>query len=156
MTTARVAVALGSNLGDRASTLAAAVAALSPILESPRCSPWYDTEPVGVGPQPRFLNGVVVGETTLTLHAFFHQLMTIEARLGRVRPFWGAPRTIDLDLVLFGDQVVREVDLVVPHPRFRERAFVLQPLADVAPEWRDPVSGRTVAQLLIDLVGGAA
>ena len=156
MASTRVAVALGSNLGDRHAHLTDAVAALASIVHTPMCSPWYDTEPVGVGSQPRFLNGVLVGETPLGLRAFFDQLMALEARLGRVRPFPGAPRTIDLDLILYGDVVMEEPGLVVPHPRFRERAFVLQPFADVAPHWRDPVSRRTIADLLVDLVGGAA
>ena len=156
MASTRVAVALGSNLGDRHAHLTDAVAALASILHHTTCSPWYDTEPVGVGAQPRFRNGVLVGETSLPLRECFDQLMAIEARLGRVRPFPGAPRTIDLDLILYGDVVVEETGLVVPHPRFRERVFVLQPLADVAPHWRDPVSGRTIADLLVDLVGGAA
>lgn len=150
-----VAVALGSNLGDRHALIAQAVTDLRSLVDALVCSTVIDTEPVGVGPQPRFLNAVVVGETALSVRDFFQQMMALEARLGRVRPHAGAPRTIDLDLIFFGDRVVEEAGLVVPHPRFRERLFVLQPLAEVAPLWRDPVSGRTTTQLLVDLVGAA-
>jgi 2-amino-4-hydroxy-6-hydroxymethyldihydropteridine diphosphokinase len=84
------------------------------------------------------------------------ELLRIEKTLGRQRPYAGAARTIDLDLILFGDAVIDEPDLTVPHPRFRERAFVLEPLAEIADGWVDPVTGRTVGELLRNLaVGGS-
>ena len=142
-----VAIALGSNVGDRAANLDFAVARLSRILSSIKTSRWYETEPVGVGPQPQFLNGALVGDTALTARELLDQLLSIERERGRERPFPGAPRTLDLDLILYGNQVVDEPGLIVPHPRFRERRFVLEPLAEVAPELVDPLTGRTVQTL---------
>lgn len=143
----KVAVALGSNLGDRERTLRDAIGALAPVLGHIRISTFHDTEPVGVDPQPRFLNGAITGETALGAGALLAALLEIERRCGRERPCDGAPRTLDLDLILYGDAVVNEPGLLVPHPRFRERAFVLEPLAEIAPEWVDPVTGLTVAEL---------
>jgi 2-amino-4-hydroxy-6-hydroxymethyldihydropteridine diphosphokinase len=144
----RVAVALGSNLGDRDAHLHAALRRLGAFISSLQASSFIDTEPVGVGVQPRFLNAAAVGGTELSAAALMDALLDAEAELGRRRPFPGAPRTVDLDLILYGDAVIDEPGLVVPHPRFRTRLFVLAPLAEVAPEWVDPVTGLTVAQLL--------
>ena len=91
---------------------------------------------------------MLVGETTLAARDLLTLLLEIEREGGRERPYAGAPRTLDLDLVLFGNEVVDEPDLQVPHPRFRERFFVLGPLAEVAPDFRDPVSGLRVTELL--------
>jgi 2-amino-4-hydroxy-6-hydroxymethyldihydropteridine diphosphokinase len=147
-----VAIALGSNLGDRHAQLLRAVDALRAIIANPRVSAFFDTAPVGVVNQPPFLNAVLVGETGIEARPLLNRLLTIERNMGRTRPFPQAPRTIDLDLILFGSQVIDEPSLRVPHPRFRERRFVLEPLAAVAPAMVDPVSGRTIAQLLLDLV----
>jgi len=148
----RVAIALGSNLGDRESYLRAAIAALKPAVDRLRVSTFHDTAPVGVGPQPTFLNATAVGETSLHAHALLETLLAVERDLGRERPFPGAPRTVDLDLILYGDAVIDEgPSLIVPHPRFRERRFVLEPLAEIAPDWRDPVTGQTVEELLRNL-----
>ena len=145
----RVAVALGSNLGDRERTLRAALAGLSPLVSHLRVSAFLETEPVGVAhSQPRYLNAAAVGETALSARGLLDALLAIEQEFGRERPYEGAPRTLDLDLILYGAEVIDEPGLIVPHPRFREREFVLQPLAEVAPDWRDPVSGRTVLDLL--------
>jgi 2-amino-4-hydroxy-6-hydroxymethyldihydropteridine diphosphokinase len=144
---ARVAVALGCNLGDRAQTLAAAASRLGAFLAGLRVSSHHDTAPVGVGDQPRFLNAAATGVTTLAPAALLERLLAIEREFGRKRPFQGAPRTLDLDLILYGDRMFHEPGLEVPHPRFRERAFVLDPLAEIAPEWVDPVTGLTVVQL---------
>src|SRR5262249_10896111 len=113
-----------------------------------RVSRWYETEPVGVGDQPLFLNGAVVGETAITPRELLDALLAVERDRGRERPFPNAPRTLDLDLVLFGDRVIDAPGLVVPHPRFRERRFVLEPLREIAPELVDPVTGMTVRELL--------
>ena len=94
-----------------------------------------------------FLNAAASGETSLEPRALLESLLAIEHERGRERPAPNAPRTLDLDLILFGDRVIVEPGLIVPHPRFRERVFVLEPLAEVAPELRDPVTGRTVAEL---------
>ena len=145
----RVAIALGSNLGDRQEYLRSAIAALQPSLSNLRVSTFHDTAPVGVGPQPTFLNATAVGETSLAARALLDTLLAVERDLGRERPFPGAPRTVDLDLILYGDAVIDEApSLIVPHPRFRERRFVLEPLAEIAPDWRDPVTGQTVEELL--------
>lgn len=144
----RVAVALGSNLGDRPAHLAFAVHRLRQYLADVRTSSWHDTAPVGVAPQPDFLNGALTGLTTLTPRALLMTLLAIEWERGRQRPHAGAPRTLDLDLILYGGEVVDEPGVRVPHPRFRKRLFVLEPLAEIAGDWIDPESGRSVADLL--------
>ncbi len=145
----RVAVALGSNLGDRRSHLDFAVARLQELFTSLRVSRYYDTVPVGMsGPQPMFVNAAAVGETIADARAVLEALLAIERERGRERPHANASRTLDLDLVLFGNAVIAEPGLVVPHPRFRERRFVLEPLAEIAPDFVDPVSGDTIGVLL--------
>ena len=146
------AVTLGSNLGDRAAHLDFAIARLATLLDNLKASRYYDTVPVGVsGPQPIYLNAAAVGTTTLSARELLDGLLAIERERGRERPHDNAPRTLDLDLILFGDAVIVEPGLVVPHPRFRERRFVLEPLAEVAAGLRDPVTGKTADQLLLDL-----
>jgi 2-amino-4-hydroxy-6-hydroxymethyldihydropteridine diphosphokinase len=142
-------VALGSNLGDRDAYLRAAIAALDTSMTHLRVSSFHDTAPVGVGPQPVFLNAATTGETSLSARALLDRLLAIERDLGRERPFPGAPRTVDLDLILYDEAIIDEApSLIVPHPRFRERRFVLEPLSEIAPDWRDPVTGKTVEELL--------
>jgi 2-amino-4-hydroxy-6-hydroxymethyldihydropteridine diphosphokinase len=144
-----VAIALGSNLGDRRDHLDYAVSRLHDHLRHLIVSRYRDTVPVGVpGPQPLYLNAAAVGTTIDDPRTLLNALLAIEAERGRVRPHANAARTLDLDLILYGDLVIDETDLVVPHPRFRDRLFVLEPLAEVAPDLVDPVSGSTVAELL--------
>jgi 2-amino-4-hydroxy-6-hydroxymethyldihydropteridine diphosphokinase len=144
----RVAIALGSNLGDRRAHLDYAVARLQRVIPDLRVSGYYETEPVGViGPQPAFLNAAAVGTTAATAREILTLLLAIERERGRERPFENAARTLDLDLILLGSLVVNEDGLTVPHPRFRERRFVLEPLAEIAPEMVDPVTGSSIAQL---------
>ena len=149
----RVAIALGSNVGNREQYLKDALASLAPDVSIVRLSRWFETEPVGMaGEQRAVINAAATGETLLSARELLARMLDIEQQLGRTRPHPGAARTVDLDLILFGDQVIDEPPtLVVPHPRFRERRFVLEPLADVAPDWTDPVTGLTIAQLLENL-----
>jgi len=146
------AVGLGSNLGDRVAHLDFAVAKLRPLLRNLKVSRYYDTAPVGVpGPQPLFLNAAAVGHTSKSARDLLDALLAVERERGRERPQPNAPRTLDLDLILYGDHVLDEPGLVVPHPRFRERRFVLEPLTEIAPGLVDPVTRKPVIQLLIDL-----
>lgn len=145
---ARVAVALGSNLGDRAAHLSWAVDQLSRLLDRLRVSAFEDTAPVDVPDlQPDYLNAVAVGRCRLRPAELLEALLGLERLRGRTRPGLRAARTLDLDLVLYGSEVIDDDRLTVPHPRFRERPFVLGPLAQLAPRWRDPVTGHTMARL---------
>lgn len=147
----RVAIALGSNLGDRRAHLDFGVAKLRSLLRHVAVSRYHDTVPVGItGPQPLYLNAAATGETTLSARDLLDALLAIEAARGRERPYPNAPRTLDLDLILHGDLVVNTPGLTVPHPRFRERRFVLEPLAEIEPELIDPITGRTIRELLAD------
>jgi beta-ureidopropionase len=143
----RVAIALGSNLGDRHAHLASAVSSLLTRIPDLRVSAAIETDPVGVGAQPRFLNAAAVGTWGGTADELLAFLLDVERRGGRERPFPGAPRTLDLDLILCGDLVLSSPGLTVPHPRFRDRLFVLAPLSSIAGDWRDPVTGLTVRAL---------
>jgi 2-amino-4-hydroxy-6-hydroxymethyldihydropteridine diphosphokinase len=149
-----VAIALGSNVGDGRAHLDYAVSRLARFFDHLRVSRYLDTTPVDVaGEQPDFLNAAGVGETALTARELLNALLAVEAERGRERPFPGAARTLDLDLILFGDRIIDEPGLIVPHPRFRERRFVLEPLAQIAPDLVDPVTGRSVTQLLNAISG---
>jgi 2-amino-4-hydroxy-6-hydroxymethyldihydropteridine diphosphokinase len=143
-----VAIGLGSNVGDRRAHLDAASGALGGWIRELRVSSYLETDPVGVAPQPGFLNAAAVGFADVAAREVLRRLLGIERGAGRERPFPGAPRTLDLDLILLGSEVIDEPGLTVPHPRFRERRFVLEPLAEIAPALRDPVTGLTVAELL--------
>jgi 2-amino-4-hydroxy-6-hydroxymethyldihydropteridine diphosphokinase len=132
----RAYVGLGANLGDREGTIRAAVRALGEEdgIEVVAVSNLRETEPVGVGQQPPYLNGAVELETTLAAHELLDRLLAVERRFGRVRvPGEHGPRTLDLDLLLRGDEVLDEPGLTLPHPRLHERRFVLEPLAELAP-----------------------
>jgi 2-amino-4-hydroxy-6-hydroxymethyldihydropteridine diphosphokinase len=152
-----VAIALGSNLGDRQAAMAFAQTRLSRLLSNISISPIVETEPQGpdgevLGDEPLFLNAVVIGRTVLDARSLLGELLAIEQDFGRERPYPGAARTLDLDLILLGDDVIDEPGLQVPHPRFRTRFFVLGPLAEIAPDLRDPVTGESVADLLKQLL----
>jgi 2-amino-4-hydroxy-6-hydroxymethyldihydropteridine diphosphokinase len=150
----RAFVGLGSNLGDREATILRALAGLQaePELRVVRVSTLRQTEPVGHVDQPQFLNGVVELETELPARDLLTRLLAIERELGRTRgdgPPLG-PRTIDLDLLLYGDEIIAQGGLQVPHPRMHERRFVLEPLAEVAPDIVIPGHG-PVKTLLAEL-----
>jgi 2-amino-4-hydroxy-6-hydroxymethyldihydropteridine diphosphokinase len=143
-----VYLGLGSNVGDRQANLATALAALPPDVRVLRTSPIYETEPWGYADQSRFLNLVVEAETELDPLNLLRCLKAIEMRVGRRPSFRNGPREIDIDILLYGDAVIAQGDLRIPHPRLAERAFVLVPLADLAPERSVPGLGETAAQLL--------
>ncbi|HEX5070121.1 MAG TPA: 2-amino-4-hydroxy-6-hydroxymethyldihydropteridine diphosphokinase [Vicinamibacterales bacterium] len=144
-----VAIALGSNLGDRRAHLEWAIQRLAEVLANLRVSTLIETDPVGVpDEQPAYLNGVVVGETDLGPEALLEYLMALESERGRERRSFRAARTLDLDVILYGDRIIKTSTIEIPHPRFRDREFVLQPLAELAPDWIDPVSRKTVKELL--------
>ena len=144
----RVAIALGSNLGDRDAHLRWAIARLHEHLTHIRTSSFIETDPVDVpDAQPRYLNAAVVGETTLPASELMSILLDLERDRGRTRTTARAARTLDLDVILYGDAITDEPGVTVPHPRFRERLFVLQPLVEIAPDWIDPVTGMSIAEL---------
>lgn len=145
----RIVVAFGSNLGRRRDTILEAADSVSRLLLSFRLSSIIETAPVGAGLEndPPYLNAVGVGESDWPVREIFEALRAIEAAAGRSRPYHGAPRTLDLDLILAGDDVVEDGDLQVPHPRFRDRLFVLDPLSEIAPDLVDPVTQLTIRQL---------
>ena len=148
------AIALGSNLesrfGDREANLREALRRIGSLGEVRAVSSFYDTEPVGYLEQPRFLNGALLLETDLDPRTLMRELLAVERAMGRERvgAIAKGPRVIDLDLLLFGDWVLWAEELILPHPRMEERRFVLEPLAEIAPEWVHPVLGVTVRELL--------
>ena len=140
-------LALGTNLGKRLDNLRAAINAFEPQIRVLEESGIYETEPWGYADQPAFLNMVVRAETELAPHELLGRLKDLEASLGRIPNFRNGPRLIDLDILFYDDLILDSPGLVIPHPRLQERAFVVVPLADVAPALRHPVLGSSVAQL---------
>lgn len=142
-------VALGANLGDPAGTVRAAFAALANLPESrvAHCSSLYRTAPIGLAGQPDFINAVAELETTLAPEALLDALLEIESRFGRVRAERNGPRTLDLDLLLYGERIIDLPRLTLPHPRLHLRAFVLLPLAEIAPDLAIPGRGTVAAWL---------
>jgi 2-amino-4-hydroxy-6-hydroxymethyldihydropteridine diphosphokinase len=151
------AIALGSNLpsqwGDPSANLREAIRRLKELGVVRAVSSFYETAPVGYADQPNFINAAALVQTTLSPEALMAALLSIEQRMGRDRASVPAkgPRIIDLDLIFFDDLVLRTPELTLPHPGRAERRFVLQPLAEIAPDWRDPLSGFTVAEMLARL-----
>jgi 2-amino-4-hydroxy-6-hydroxymethyldihydropteridine diphosphokinase len=148
LTLSKCAIALGSNLGDSLSILNSAIDRMNttPQIDLIAVSSWYRTTPIGP-PQPDYLNGCALVLTSLTPLGFLNTLHAIEAEFGRVRgEVWGA-RTLDLDLLLYGDEIIDTPDLQVPHPRMTERSFVLVPLAEITPDTIEPRSAQSILAL---------
>ena len=153
----RVYLGLGSNLGDREANLRRALGELeSPKLHLLRTSGIYETEPIGFLDQGWFLNLVAESETDLFPKQLLARLQRVERSMGRRRTVKDGPRIIDIDILLYGSSVVKSPELEIPHPRFRERRFTLAPLAELAPTMKDPLTGRTMAELLNALKGQTA
>ncbi len=150
MSESEVLVGFGSNLGDRSSLINRALQALSrlPQTSLEKLSSLYETAPVGYLEQGAFLNGAAQLKTSMSASQLLVALLAIEKSLGRERlKRWG-PRTVDLDILFFADRIINETDLLVPHPELVRRLFVLEPLAEIVPDWIHPVYGETVAALL--------
>lgn len=143
-----VYLSLGSNLGDRTANLEAAITQLQEVGKVVGRSSFYETEPVDVVQQPWFLNCVVAVETELMPKQFLSRALAIEQKLGRRRTQLKGPRTIDIDVLLFGASIVDTPSLIIPHPAMHERRFALEPLAEIAPDIRHPVFKKTIRELL--------
>jgi 2-amino-4-hydroxy-6-hydroxymethyldihydropteridine diphosphokinase len=143
-----VLVGLGANLDEPRDRLEEALARLVPFIQDLRVSGLYRTQPVGVADQPDFYNAVASGVTALSAQGLLRTLLRLERVMGRVRGVRFGPRRIDLDLLDYGGCIIDRERLRLPHPRMTERAFVLEPLAELAPEWRHPVSGLGAGEIL--------
>ena len=147
-------LSLGSNVGDRVAHLRDAIARLESIGRVVSVSSFYETEPVEVTDQPWFLNCAVGLETALTAEQLMARLLQIEQERGRRRVQKKGPRTIDIDILLFDDLILDSPDVTIPHPAMQERRFVLEPLAEIAPEARHPASKKMIGELLAALPPG--
>ena len=146
----KIVLALGSNLGDRESNLDQAISELEKIIEITHLSTLHDTAPVGGPKQGDYLNAVLIGETQLDPHELLALTSKIETKLGRVREVRNGPRTVDIDLIVFGELQIKTPDLELPHPRAHEREFVLAPWLEIDPDAQIP--GRSsVAKILAEL-----
>ncbi|MCL4273475.1 MAG: 2-amino-4-hydroxy-6-hydroxymethyldihydropteridine diphosphokinase [Anaerolineales bacterium] len=146
-----VYIALGSNMGSRLANLKNAISNLAPQMTVKKKSPVYETPPWGYANQPAFLNQVVMAETYLEADALLGHLKRLETALGREPSFQNGPRLIDMDILFYDDLILDSEPLSIPHPRLHQRAFVLVPLNDIAPDLVHPVLGKPVSELLLDV-----
>ena len=146
----QVLISIGSNKNNPQLQIELAFTKISERFNNARISPLYLTQPVGGIAQDAFINAAIKLDTQLSAHEFLHFLMGLEhqAHRNRAHEIPNGPRNLDLDIILFGDEILSESDLTIPHPRFRDRRFVLEPLHDLAPESMDPVSKNSISQLL--------
>ena len=151
-----VYLSLGSNLGDRAANLRAAIEKLAALGTVDAISSFYETEPVEFASQPWFLNCAAKLNTEKMPRQLISAILSVERSMGRQRTQKNGPRIIDIDILLFGSSVIETASLTVPHPRLHERRFVLEPLAEIAPEVRHPVYKRTMRELRDALPAGQA
>jgi 2-amino-4-hydroxy-6-hydroxymethyldihydropteridine diphosphokinase len=152
-----VYLALGSNVGDSLHYLQKAYQLLGDgVLQNPRMAPIYRSKPVGYIDQPDFLNTVVSGQTDLAPGELLTRIKQLEHQIGRIKRFRWGPREVDIDIILYGDLVFETPDLIIPHPSYHERIFVLQPLLDLDPSLVDPASHKPIAKILADLPADTA
>jgi 2-amino-4-hydroxy-6-hydroxymethyldihydropteridine diphosphokinase len=142
-------ISLGANLGDREATLRLALEHIDthPDIRVTQCSTFIETEPVGYTDQPSFINAVAELDTELSAQTLLDVLLGIESGLGRLRTIRWGPRTIDLDLLFYGDMILNTDTLTIPHPRFYERSFFVSLMSEIAPDFTDPVSGRSMREI---------
>ena len=147
----RVFISIGSNLGNKIDNCRQAIKEIAEFTKIVRASSLYETEPVGKEDQPNFINAAVEIETDLSPHELLTQLHVIENNLGRVREEKWGPRTIDLDIIFYDNLIIKDNDLIIPHPRAHERRFVLEPIKEIAPDFIDPDLKVSISDLLSNL-----
>ncbi len=142
-----VYLALGSNLGDSRHNIIKAIQLMSPEIQKISQAPVYKTKPVGYTNQPDFFNTAISGQTDLSPEELLTFTRNVEQQVGRVARFHWGPREIDIDIIFYGNQIIKQPGLIIPHPHFSERDFVLKPLSDLNPDLIDPISQQTIKQL---------
>jgi 2-amino-4-hydroxy-6-hydroxymethyldihydropteridine diphosphokinase len=149
-----VYIGLGSNIGDREEQVLRAVHELRAFSRVKKISTLRETEPVGNTDQPKFINAVVEIETDYSPSELLQELLQVEEKMGRVRETKGGPRTIDLDILAYGNEIVNEQGLRIPHARMHERLFALEPMAELAPNWSHPALGKNISELISSVSRG--